>query len=119
MNGPLSADLPGINRYAVVLEPTKAYVDWAGNCPDSDSDADSLESDEEGTVYLIPEVEGRFESWLKRNYKQMFEHELWSWCTDEAYWPKDRSFKAFQKFFRIRFHSVLLDLAKGPIFQDH
>ena len=119
MSGLRGEDLPGINRYAVVVEPTREYMDWARSCPDSDSEAASLERDEEGTVYLIPEMEGRFESWLKRNYKKMFEHELWAWCTDEAYWPEDLSFNTFQKYFRIRFHPMILDLAKGPIFQDH
>ena len=68
--------------------------------------------------YLIPEMDGDFETWLQRNYQAMFEHELWAWHTDEAVWPKDRSFKAFQTLFKVRFHSVVLDMGEGPIDRD-
>ena len=74
--------------------------------------------DEGGTVYLIPEVDGDFEIWLQHNYRAIFEHELWAWHTDESFWPKDRSFKAFQTLFKVRFHSVVLDMEEGPIERD-
>ena len=111
-------ELPTVNRCAVVLEPTSAYLEWAKSCPEGDEGLTLDEVREEGTVYLIPEVDAEPETWLKRNYKAMFEHELESWCTDDAFWPEDRSFKAFKGFFDIRFCSMVLDMGKGAIERD-
>ncbi len=119
MTGTHGADLPGVDRYAIVVEPTNAYAEWARSCPGSASDEVlSILDDEGGTVYLIPEVDEDFETWLQQNYQALFEHELWAWHTDESSWPKDRSFKAFQTLFKVRFHSVVLDTSENPIVKD-
>jgi hypothetical protein len=107
--------LPVVNRSAVVLEPAQAYLEWARECPEALPDLTLEELGKEGTVYLIPETDADPESWLRRNFIDMFEHELDAWYTDQAFWPKDRSFKAFKKFFRMRFCSMVLDLGRGPI----
>jgi len=104
-----------VNRAAVVLEPAQAYLEWARECPEALPDLTLEELGEEGTVYLIPETDADPESWLRRNFVPMFEHELDAWYTDQTFWPKDRSFKAFKKFFNVRFCSMVLDLGKGPI----
>lgn len=108
-------DLYIVNRAAVVLEPAQAYLEWARECPEALSELTFGDLGEEGTVYLIPETSVDPESWLRRNFIAMFEHELGAWYTDQAFWPKDRSFKAFKKFFKVRFCSMVLDLGKGPI----
>ena len=72
----------------------------------------------EPTAYLIPEVDAEPDAWLKRNFATIFEHELYAWCVDTELWPKDRSFKAFKKFFNIRFCSMVLDMGKEPISRD-
>ena len=107
--------LPIVNRAAVVLEPAQAYLEWARECPEALPDLTLEELCEEGTAYLIPETDADPEKWLRRNFGAMFEHELYAWYTDRAFWPKDRSFKAFKKFFKVRFCSMVLDLGKGPI----
>ena len=71
-----------------------------------------------GTVYLVPEIDAGPQTWLVRNYTPMFENELEAWCSDEVFWPEDRSFKVFQKFFKIRFCSMALDMGQGPIKRD-
>jgi len=108
-------DLHIVNRMAVVLEPAQAYLEWARECPEALPDLTLEDLGEEGTVYLIPETDADPENWLRRNYVPMFEHELDAWYRDQAFWPKDRSFKAFKKFFRVRFCSMVLDLGKGLI----
>ena len=112
------ADLPTVNRCAVVLEPTKTYLEWARDCPEGDPDLTLEELREESTVYLIPEVDAEPGTWLKRNYRAMFEHELWAWCTDDAFWPKDRSFTMLGKFFNVRFCSIVLDMGQSQIERD-
>ena len=114
-----SNDLPGVNRYALVVEPTEAYKDWARSCPgDASEDVLSTLDDEGGTVYLIPEHDEDYEAWLQSNYLDIFEHELCAWYTDEAFWPEDRSFKTFQALFKVRFHSMVLDTTEEPIARD-
>jgi hypothetical protein len=110
--------LPTVNRAAVVLEPAQAYLEWARDCPEGIPDLTLEELGEEGTVYLIPETNTDPERWLRRNFVIIFEHELEAWYTDRAFWPKDRSFKTFKKFFTVRFCSIVLDLGKGSIEKD-
>ena len=114
-NGEAGPDLALVNRAAVVLEPAAAYLEWAKGCPDGLPDLTLADLREEGTVYLIPETDAEPEAWLRRHYAPLFANELLAWCTDEAFWPRDRSYKAFKKFFRVRFCSIVLDLGRGPI----
>ncbi len=112
------ADLPTVNRCAIVLEPTDAYIDWVKKCCEDDINLSVSELNEEGTTYLIPEVDAEPDTWLRRNYAPIFEHELSAWCLDIALWPEDRSLKVFKKFFNIRFCSMVLDMGRGAIERD-
>jgi len=108
-----------VNRSALVLEATQVYVDWANNCPgDGPKLVLSEMRDDASTVYLLPEMDFGPEDWLQKNYLAMFEEELHAWCTAETYWPKDRSFKAFHRFFEVRFHSMVVDMGDEPIARD-
>jgi hypothetical protein len=109
---------PIVNRAAVVLELAEAYLEWARDCPEAIPDLTLKELGEEGTVYLIPETDADPEKWLRQNFGAMFERELDAWYMDRAFWPKDRSFKVFKKFFKVRFCSMVLDLGKGSIEKD-
>ena len=118
--GDLEFDIPTVNREAIVLEPTDAYAKWARSCPGEDTDATLAALKEEGgAVYLIPATNDTPDIWLKCNYKILFEEELWGWCTDKAFWPKDRSFKLFKKFFKIGFHSMVMDTCDFPLERDY
>ena len=108
-------ELSTINRCAIVLEPTEVYFEWTKRSPEGET---QHELDWENTIYLIPDMESGFESWLKRNYTAMFEHELDSWCTDESFWPENRSFKSFKKFFKVSFHSMVFDMCKNSLMRD-
>ena len=112
--------LPTINRCALVLEPTEVYLAWAKECPEGDPDLtlDDLR-EEGGSVYLIPEIDAEPETWLKRHFKALFEEELEAWCTDDAFWPEKRTYKVFQSFFEVRFHSMVFDAATGPIEKEY
>ncbi|MFC1935732.1 hypothetical protein ACFLX9_03100 [Chloroflexota bacterium] len=103
------------DRCALVLEPTGTYLEWARRCPEGDADLSLEELRAEGTVYLIPEIEGWPETWLRHNYSALFEHELAAWCMDDSLRPLNRSFGSFKKFFEIRFCSVVLDMVRRAI----
>jgi hypothetical protein len=107
--------LPMVNRAALMVEPAQGYLEWARECPEAIPDLTLKELCKEGTVYLIPETNADPDSWLKRNFVGIFEHELDAWYRDRIFWPKDRSFKAFKKFFKVRSCSIVLDLGKGPL----
>lgn len=117
-NGNDGMERPTVNRWAMVLEPTQAYLEWARECPEGDPDLTLDEVREETTVFLIPETDAGPKTWLVRNCTAMFEHELDAWCPDETFWPEARSFQVFQKFFDARFCSMVLDMGTGPIGRD-
>jgi hypothetical protein len=110
--------LPIVNRAAVVLEPAQAYLEWARECPEATPDLTLEELGEEGSVYLIPETNDKADRWLRRNFTIIFERKLYAWYTDRVFWPKERSFKTFKKFFKVRFCSMVSDLGKGSIEKD-
>jgi hypothetical protein len=102
--------LPLVNRNALTVEPTEAYLEWAKSAPEPMPELTMQELCEERTVYLIPEVEEELEEWLKKNYRRIFEEELESWCTDESQWPEDLSLGKFKEFFKISYSSLVFDL---------
>ena len=112
-------NLPTINRNVLMVEPTEVFLEWAKKNPDTDLELTMDELLADCTAYLIPEQEADPEAWLRRNFKTIFEIELDGWCTDPSLWPKVRSFKAFKKFFCVRFCSTVIDLAKGAIAREY
>jgi hypothetical protein len=106
-----------LNRAALIVRPAQPYLDWAENLDDS-----GILPDPEGevTVYLVPEYEDdqTADKVLRRVYAEVFERELYGWCTDESLWPKHRTFAMFKKWFRIETHSIVEDLSGDPLFDD-
>jgi hypothetical protein len=112
-------NLPTINRNAIRIQPTPEFLEWAQRFPDDDLELALDELLKDCTAYLIPEQEDEPDPWLKRNFKSIFEAELYGWCTDTSLWPKDRSFKTFKKFFTVHFSSVVVDLSKGSLNKEY
>lgn len=106
-----------LNRVAVIVRPAAPFLAWAKSLDDSGV---APNPDGEQTVYLVPgfgiEQDGR--EVLQMVYATVFERELHDWHTRETDWPKDRSFEAFLKWFRIELHSVVEDLCAGTIEDD-
>jgi len=108
-------NLPTINRFVLVVEPTNVFLEWARKFPD---ECPTLTLDEllrDTSAYLIPEIDSNPDPWLAQNFGKIFEIELNDWSLDHSCWPKDRSFKAFKEFFNVRFCSIVIDMAEGPI----
>src|SRR4030042_30878 len=108
-------DMRTINRLVLVVEPTNVFLEWARKFPDEDPELTSAGLLEDVSAYLIPPVGERPDSWLEENYRTIFEIELNDWTVDPSCWPKDLSFKTFKEFFNIRFCSIVIDMADGPI----
>ena len=110
------SEFPTINRYAVILLPTEACLEWVKSCPGDDTALAEVER--EPTVYLIPEGKAAPETYIRRHFKAIFEEELNSWYTDSDMWPKERSFKTFRKFFTIQVSTMVFDLGMGMIVKE-
>lgn len=120
MSSEINPNFPVLDRSAIIVEPTAAFLAWVKAMPGDPLEETLQDIQEDCSAYLIPEVRDH-KAWLRKNYTPIFEQELISWCTDESLWPKDRSYKAFKKLFRVRFHSMVFDMARGPFYvlSDH
>ncbi|MGB7295709.1 MAG: hypothetical protein WBC70_08985 [Candidatus Aminicenantales bacterium] len=108
-------DLPTINRFVLLIEPTTAFLEWARKFPDEYPTLTLDELLEDSSAYLIPEIDSNPDPWLEKNFRKIFEIELNDWCIDSSLWPKDLSFKTFKQFFNVRFCSIVIDMGEGSI----
>lgn len=108
-------ELPTINRYAIILLPTAACLEWVKSCPDCMDDSPLGPAEREPTVYLVPDAKDSAADYIRHHFKAMFVEELNSWYTDPSMWPADLSFETFTKFFTILTTSMVYDLGKGTI----
>lgn len=71
----------------------------------------------EGDIYLLPDFETtqQMESWLKKNFDELFSEQLHNWYTDESMWPQNRTFKMFGEWFSYSLYTMIFDTQKGFI----
>jgi hypothetical protein len=106
-----------INRSAAIIFPKQPYIKWANSMPGDGREFTAASFKNDCTVILIPEydTEKQARAFINKIWQDIFEEELWGWCTDETLWPKDRTQKMFSQWFSIKFHSEVIDLVKGQI----
>ena len=110
-----------INRIAVTVRYKKPFVDWINTSdPYNDDPGITIDSaDSDNPVYLVDDrYAENFETWLKKNYKTLFESELHSWYTDQSLWPGKRDLRTFRKWFEVEYFTIVIDLGRGGIFDD-
>ena len=110
-------NMDSINRQVAVIKPKGPYVQWINSLPGTDDPVSIDELQNDCTVILLPHFDTDKESinFLKKNFRSIFEYELFEWHRDEEDWPKNISFKLFQEWFEIELHSEVIDFGKGPI----
>jgi hypothetical protein len=64
------------------------------------------------SLFIRKEKES-YESWLKKNYKKLFEEELFEWEQNRKQWPKNRTYNQFRKWFEITFSDFIIDEDAG------
>ena len=103
--------MQSINRTAVVIKPKQPFVDWLNSIPGESSDNTLETVSSEYLTFLIPNLFGPVEclDYIKEEYSQIFEYELFGWYTTEL-WPVKRDWKTFQKWFEIEINSEVIDL---------
>ena len=105
-----------INRAALLVRPKEPYLQWAASLDDeAPAMAESIKG--KTSIYLVAEdPTGREESApIKRYFKDIFDHELEMWHTDEADWPKHRDLKMFHEWFDVEAKSLVWDMEPSPI----
>lgn len=106
-----------IDRNAILVRPKQPYLEWASKVF---GDGKAIGSKDDCNIYLIRErgSNQEVERWVKKHFDELFVNELNDWCTDEARWPADRTFKLFSAWFSVEVHSMVLDLEEDPVSKE-
>lgn len=107
---------PDLNRSVLIVRVREPFAAWARRDPMfAHVTTDSL--NDEATAYLLPDIVMRDEEQelLRRYWKDIFEHELYAWSTDEREWPKRRTQAMFADWFEVVFSSLCYDLVDAPL----
>ena len=105
-----------LNRSLAILKPKQPFFEWL---PDP-TQLTAEEFCEDAAVYLIPDFEEdeEKESIVRKFYGALFEEVLLGWWTNEEDWPQERSIEMFHDWFTLELHSLVLDLASGPLIRE-
>ncbi|MFO7703359.1 hypothetical protein [Psychroflexus maritimus] len=116
MKGIHDLDPQMIDRGVVMVIPKPKFYEWEEEVfPGSPTTADRNEF----TSYLIDDeaYNGDAKQALKKHWKFIFENELFSVCTDDALWPKRRTWKSFNEFFEVKFSTMVFDLLDDGVYK--
>ena len=108
--------IPSINRSALMIYHTEAYLDWA------QSTDGQRPLSAEGNVYLIAELETGDREEVRRQlatcWRRIAEEEFDAWWTDETAWPELRTIRDFEKYFRWEYREMVCDVLDTPVEHD-
>lgn len=106
-----------INRSIAIIRIKQPFVDWANELPDAEikSSLDDFKTD--CHAILIPEYKTDEDAirYINKIYEDIFIEQLYGWCTEEAWFPQDRTNKMFWEWFDVELHSVVMDSSTEPI----
>jgi len=110
-----------LNRSAFAVLPCQPFVDWVNQLPHDEEGINEVltldEHRQEGTVYLIDEVDSEqaLEEALAQHWAAMFENELAAWDEFGDHWPESRSLEVFLQWFELKPQVLALDLSQQPL----
>ena len=108
--------MKSINRTLILINPKQPYIDWVMKIGMEPKGATVEMHCNEGGAYLYDDFKPKeFESIVEQNYIEYFEAELRGYAMDREKWPEDLSLIKFHEWFKITYHSVLIDKSKSPI----
>ena len=103
-----------VNRSALSVRPTQAFVDWINQLEATEGEDDLLLEDveHESTVYLIGEMDSEeaILAYLRERYLDILENELRAWEEDVRLWPETLDWALFEDFLQVEFSYLALDL---------
>src|ERR1700685_1717947 len=110
-----------VNRNAVVLRVREPFVRWINEVDFSDGPV-TLDEVAEGDVFLLPEGAGdsveEIRRWAERNWRPMFETQLFDWYMEEEGWPGERWLQMFRDWVDLQAHAMVWDLSMEPLSRD-
>ncbi len=99
---------------AFSLRYSKPYLNWLKKLDKLEGfkRIDYEEERRSSSIYIIPEIIEikKRKDYVKSICKDLFEHELGFYYRDEKYWPEDRSWKNFVKWFSIEYHDIIYEV---------
>ena len=106
-----------VNRSLLVVKPNLAFYEWAKEVDEDAFDLRFEDVREDSTSYLVRDSEELDESerTIRTHYEEIFEAELFSWCTDEKKWPENITYSKFIEWFDVEYHSIVMDLIDEEI----
>lgn len=105
-----------INRYALLLRPSEALVQWVNAIfPDDPIVYEQKMLHDNTDIYLIPEMDSieEAEVWLKENYLEILENILEDWCEDTDEWPEKLNWEAFEKLVEYTLQANIVDVVSA------
>jgi hypothetical protein len=114
---PLTYFFEPINRNAIVVRPKKPFFAWLKAIFPDDEE---MQDKPENNIYLIHEMDSNEEirEMLSFNFDDIFTNELNDWCTDEEFWPQNRTYKMFSDWFDAEICSMVLDMEDDEVLKE-
>jgi hypothetical protein len=104
-----------VDRMALIFQPKEAFMNWLKDIHKEEFSKEESTSEmtmvTEPTVILIPVIEDNdmFNEYIKTHYSSWLAYEFASWCENEDEWPEERDLAAFQEYFDVHVHSIVID----------
>jgi hypothetical protein len=99
-----------INRAVAIIKPKQPFLDWVNSTdPDTKLTLEQVRSDP--LCILIPDFDSPSEAkaFIKSNYAEIWEWQLYAYWTDGTTYPKHRPFEKFKDWFDVEFCSEVID----------
>lgn len=108
-----------INRSALTIKPKQPFVDWINRIGEGDTYTIKQLS-KDNVVILLPEFSDHRQAteYVKSICKELFEHQLSGWCTDENLFPKKTDWQTFMKWFELAMNSEVFDMMDEEIIKE-
>jgi hypothetical protein len=109
-----------LNRTAVVVTAKQPFLVWLHSIDPTSRHLTLADLNQEPSVYLLPDsdTDEKAARCVDKLCAQIFAHELDGWFRVPSAWPKDLTFRVFNRWFECRYHSMVLDLADAPFLTE-
>ena len=106
-----------IDRSVAIIKPKQPFVDWANSVGDEKEPYSIHDFRTDCSVILLPVLDSdeHAEAFIKEIFQDVFELELSSWIVVDEMWPENITYKMFQEWFDVEFHSMVFDLLQSDI----
>ena len=102
------------------MRPQKPFAEWIKAYDDKKFNEEDIISS--STLYMVDGIEDVSPQSIRKHmetvYRDIFIHELWSWYTDEDYFPKNITFKMLEEWCDYEFIDMCFDTVGTKIVME-